>query len=149
MEVISKEIQDWCYQLMRVDSRYVSSIIGVRSGDIKRRVFKSKSGVHKELFKSCMTLFNLVDSDIKYFDYYSCLFGVWNQVFWGDYIDGVLKVTVQGFTLEFKESGDNQFARGMARVLIKKGRGKQLAFMYVIYLFHYITCIGLCYHCFV
>ena len=135
-DIVSKEIQDWCYKLLRIDSRYITNTVGVRSVNLKRRVFRGRAGVDKRLFKSCMTLFNIIDQDIALKDYYSCLFGVWCQILWGHYVDGILSVTIQGFKVEFKENGDNQFAWGVVRVLIKKGRAKNKAFMYV---FLYVT----------
>ena len=130
-DVVSAEIQNWCWDLMRVNCKVSSSIIGTYKAHMNRRVFDGKSGVNKKLLENCMVIFNIIDQDIQKSNYYSCIFNIFKQILWGDYVDGIQWIKIQGFAVKFEEKQDNQFGWGIARVLTKTARNKNQFYMFV------------------
>ena len=135
-DICSKQLQDWCFKLLRLDCRVTFEVIGARTSHLKRRPFQIRRGVNKDLFKNCMKIFCIIDQNVKESNYYDALMRVWNELLWGKYVNGQQLIVIQGFNVPFKESGDNEYSWGLVRVLIKLTRNKQQ---------HYYMCV-LCLH---
>lgn len=144
-EICSKELQDWCFKLLRLDCRVTFEVIGARTSHLKRRPFQIRRGVNKDLFKNCMKIFCIIDQNVKESNYYDALFRVWNELFWGKYVNGQQLIVIQGLNVPFKESGGNEYSWGLVRLLIKLTRNKQHRYFMCVLSLHFFMCL-LCLH---
>ena len=144
--IVSAEIQDWLFQLIRGNCRVIKHFIGSREAHFKRKVFDIRPGVTRELFRNCMKLLGIVDLNVCQVSYYQCMAKVFNRILWGKYVNGVQLIAIQGFNVPFAENGNNEYYWGLARALTKVGRSLLPFFMYVLRLFAFLI---LCFFFFV